>query len=71
MLNARQKAQDNCQGYMEGLYQLDYKINHERVNVDEKSYTKEGIWHKRYGHLGLGNLQKLTCNNFSLILILM
>ena len=39
---------------------LDHKPNHERASLDEKSDTKEDIWHKRFGHLGIGNLQKLT-----------
>ena len=45
------------------LYQLDHKVNHERVNFAQKSDTKEDIWHKRYGHLGLSNLQKLARKN--------
>ena len=42
------------------LYQLDYKANHEQASFAEKSDTKEDIWHKRFGHLGIGSLQKLA-----------
>ena len=40
------------------LYQLDYKANHEQASFAEKSDTKEDVWHKRFGHLGIGSLQK-------------
>ena len=43
------------------LYQLDYKPNHGRVSVAEKSDSKEDIWHKQFGHLGVGSLQRLAC----------
>ena len=45
------------------LYQLDHKPSYEHANVAEKSDTKEDIWHKRYGHLGVGSLHKLAHKN--------
>ncbi len=42
------------------LYQLDYLPNHERASFAEKADTKEDIWHKRLGHLGVHSLQKLA-----------
>ena len=45
------------------LYQLDHKPNHERVNVAKQPETKEDLWHKRYGHLGMSSLQKLANKN--------
>ena len=42
------------------LYQLDYKANHEQASFAEKSDTKEDVWHKRFGHLKIGILQKLA-----------
>ena len=45
------------------LYQLDHKINCEHTSIVEKSETKEDIWHKRYGHLGVSSLQKLAHKN--------
>ena len=42
------------------LYQLDHKPNHERASFAEKPDTREDIWHKRFGHLGIGSLQKLA-----------
>ena len=45
------------------LYQLDHKPNYECANVAEKPDTKEDIWHKRYGHLGISNLQTLARKN--------
>ena len=42
------------------LYQLDYKPNLEQVSLAEKSDSKEDIWHKRFGHLSVGGLQKLA-----------
>ena len=42
------------------LYQLDHKVNTEQANFAEKPDTKEDIWHKRFGHLGIGSLQKLV-----------
>ena len=42
------------------LYQLNYKPNHKRASVAEKSDSKEDIWHQRFGHLGVGNLQRLA-----------
>ena len=38
------------------LYQLNHKPNHEQASLD----TKEDIWHKCFGHLGIGSLQKLA-----------
>ena len=43
------------------LYQLDYKPNFEQASLAEKSDSKEDIWHKRFGHLSVGGLQKLAC----------
>ena len=42
------------------LYQLNHKPNHEQASFAEKADTKEDIWHKRFGHLGIGSLQKLA-----------
>ena len=42
------------------LYQLDHKPNHEQASLAEKADTKEDILHKRFGHLGIGSLQKLA-----------
>ena len=42
------------------LSQLDHKPNHEQASFAEKADTKEDIWHKRFGHLGIGSLQKLA-----------
>lgn len=42
------------------LYQLDLKPNHEQASCAEKADTNEDIWHKRFGHLGIGSLQKLA-----------
>ena len=45
------------------FYQLDHKPNYERVNVAKQPETKEDMWHKRYGHLGVSSLQKLANKN--------
>ena len=37
------------------LYQLNHKANYECVNVAGRPDTKENIWHKHYGHLGISN----------------
>ena len=42
------------------LYHLDHKPNQEQASFAEKADTKEDIWHKRFGHLGMGSLQKLA-----------
>ena len=42
------------------LYQLNHKTNHEQASFVEKAVTKEDIWHKRFGHLGIGRIQKLA-----------
>ena len=42
------------------LYQLDYSINTDRANFAYSPMTNEDIWHRRYGQLGLCNLQKLA-----------
>ena len=42
------------------LYQLDHKLNHKRASFAEKADSKEDTWHKRYGHLGIGNLRRLV-----------
>ena len=39
------------------LYHLNHKPNHERATFTEKCDTQE---HKRFGHLGIGSLQKLA-----------
>lgn len=43
-----------------GLYQLDYNPNQERASFAEQSDTKEDVWHKRFGHLGVSSLQRLA-----------
>ena len=43
-----------------GLYRLEYKPNHERACFAEQSNSKEDLWHKRFGHLGVGSLQRLA-----------
>lgn len=43
-----------------GLYQLECKPNHERAGFVEQSESKEDVWHKRFGHLGVGSLQSLA-----------
>ena len=45
------------------LYLLDHKPNRERANVAKQPETKEDVWHKRYGHLGVRSLQKLANKN--------
>ena len=45
------------------LYQLDHKPNNERASVANQTETKEDVWHKRYGHLGISSLQKLANEN--------
>ena len=42
------------------LYQLNYKPHNEQTSFAAKLDTKEDIWHKRFGHLGVGGLQKLV-----------
>ena len=42
------------------LHQLDHKVDTELASFAEKPDTKEDIWHKRFGHLGIGSLQKLA-----------
>ena len=42
------------------LYQLNHKPNHEQTSFAEKADTKEDIWHKHFGHLGTGSLQRLA-----------
>ena len=42
------------------LYQLDYKPNHEGANFAEEANPKKEVWHKRFGHLAIGDLQKLA-----------
>ena len=42
------------------LLQLNHKPNHEQASFAEKAVTKEDIWHKHFGHLGIGSLQKLA-----------
>ena len=41
------------------LYQLNCRPNHELASV-ATPVSKQDIWHKRFGHLGVGNLQKLA-----------
>ena len=45
------------------LYLLDHKPNHERANVAKQPETKEDVWHKCYGHLGVSSLRKLANKN--------
>ena len=45
------------------LYLLDHIPNCERANVAKQPETKEDVWHKRYGHLGVSSLQKLANKN--------
>ena len=44
------------------LYYLNCRTDHQQFNTAEsKSWeTKEDIWHRRFGHLGVRNLQKLA-----------
>ena len=44
------------------LYYLNCQADNEQTNaaVNESKETKEDTWHRRYGHLGLRNLQKLS-----------
>ena len=42
------------------LYQLDHEPNHEQASFADKSDTKEDIWHRRFGYLGISSLQKLA-----------
>jgi len=42
------------------LYQLDHKPNHERASFALKAGSKEDVWHRRYGHLGIGSLRRLA-----------
>ena len=64
MLNRKHKlfAKATREG---GLYQLDCTPNHERAALAEQSDSKEDIWHKRFGHLGVGNLQRLSRENLA------
>ena len=41
------------------LYQLNCKPSQESANI-MGSDSKEDVWHRRYGHLGLGSLQRLA-----------
>ena len=40
------------------LYQLECRPNHEHASVATSS--KEDVWHRRFGHLGVGSLQRLS-----------
>ena len=44
------------------MYYLDCRIDHRHTNVAENGSqkTKEDVWHRRFGHLGARNVQKLT-----------
>ena len=44
------------------LYYLNCLTDHQQANAADKrnQQTKEDIWHRRYGHLGVQNLQKLA-----------
>ena len=46
-----------------GLYLLDYKPSQERASFAEQADTKEDVWHKRFGHLGVSSLQRLAREN--------
>lgn len=43
------------------LYYLDYKADLQANVVQQES--KESVWHRRYGHLGVQNMQKLVRDN--------
>ena len=44
------------------LYHLNCQADNEQINaaVNKSKETKEYTWHRRYGHLGVRNLQKLA-----------
>lgn len=44
------------------LYCLDCRMNPQQANAAEvrSEETREDVWHRRYGHLGVRNLQKLA-----------
>ena len=51
---------------MGSLYQLDHKPNHELASFAAKAESpKQDTWHKRYGHLGIGNLRRLVCEEMA------
>ena len=47
---------------VESLYHLNCQAHNEQTNaaVNKSKETKEDTWHRRYGHLGVRNLQKLA-----------
>ena len=42
------------------LYHLSCQADNEQANAAVSEETKEDAWHRRYGHLGVRNLQKLA-----------
>lgn len=42
------------------LYQLNCRPRQESAHIAMKSELKEDVWHRRYGHLGVGSLQRLA-----------
>ena len=63
MSNFRCKREANCNRYerVGSLYYLDCLTSCQNVNIAENSHqgSKE-VWHRRFGHLGVRNLQKLA-----------
>ena len=47
----------NCNG-------LKYNKNHTAMKCNGDTRTKENIWHRRYGHLGAQNLERLVRDKF-------
>lgn len=43
------------------MYYLDYKADLQ-ANIARQE-SNESVWHRRYGHLGVQNLQKLVRDN--------
>ena len=42
-----------------GLYYLNCEPLYDRVNVSSDQQSKEKLWHRRFGHLGMRNMNKL------------
>ena len=55
------------------LYHLNSQADNEQANaaVNKSKETKEDTWNRRYGHLGVRNLQKLAKENWLMTLISM
>ena len=45
------------------LYYLNHQSYSEEANSVKSPETKEDVWHRRFGHLGLRNLQRLSRKN--------